>query len=1317
MFSIRHFGATAFLILCIGVMGSEAFAQCGPCSDSGTIAYLGAIEVNCYDLNEPGRAMSWGIVNTIDNVDNTMYIYECYQNGDPEHGGWWGACCSQAKVAPISAGPSAPPLNTTIACGSYITLEDRSVSESIPLIGVPFDLVYSSANSSAKTAAFTLDVPAIGPTVPSGVTSVDVSIQIAGRTFSQSYTTANSTYHLVWDGFDSSSNYVGSAIAHVTTTPHYSGLTQTWPVTTDFPIGIPVITTGIGSWRLSQVHFYDSVTSKIWEGNGIVRSVRAQALSPSGYRIPSRYGEEVYIFDSSGYHTQTLDGLTGATLLTIAYDSFHRASTLTDAYGNVTTINRTLLGVPTSIVGPYGQTTTLTMNSNNDLASVTGPDSSVYTVTYDVTGGLIATFTKPSGEVGTFTFATDGKLVSDASSSGPTMTYTDWYDYSSSSSAIHYTLETSVLGRTRQIADLASPNAGINKTITRSSGEITQISDAPMTQAASGGYASYDYGSGYSESTSIDGDIRFGRQVELESGSYIQNGNFTSLATSQILTPARSDDVTLPMSDPFTYTSLQTTRSVNGHNWVSLYTKSTGVETTTSPIGRISTETRNSTGQLTSSQYASFSPTSFSYDSNGRLHTITQNTRTTTVNYNSVGLVGSIVNPLSQTTSYTYDNANRVLTLALPDARMIAYTYDSGGNLASITPPSSPMHELISNVLGYLTNYKAPSLGSGTLDTLYSYNNDRQLTMVTRPDSSVINFNYGSTTGLLDSITSGSQTQSMTYLGGNRIGSTTSFDGVQLDFGYSRMQINAAYYYGTGAGNLYFTYNANTRLGSMQVGGTTVSFGYDDDDLLTTAESEALTRSSSTGAISSTALGNAMESFTYDSTYGELASYQAQYNSNNLFTNNFARDGLGRISTRTETVGTNPSDVYSYTYDSAGRLTDVTKNSVLIGHYVYDSNSNRTSSTNSAGLMAATYDAQDRLSTYGTKTFSYNLNGERTQQVDSSLSPGTTTYDWDVFGNLKQVTLPSVSQVNYQYDAFNRKVTKLSGTTVLERYIYLDQTRLAAVLDAAGAEQIVFVYGDRFTPEYMIKGGVDYKLFSDHVGSVRQVVNSATGVVAQELTYDEFGRVLSDSSPGFQPFGFAGGLYEKDTGLTQFGARWYDAEVGRWLSKDPILFDGGDTNLYGYVLQDPVNWIDSSGFSANAAAMQGGGGAIPFPLIPFMIPWPKPNPTPSPAGTGGSTGPNGSGAGAGSPNTGNPGSGSEGYPSCPLNGGPQTMGAGNNSDSSEGGHTKGARPSTKEKHQRGDATRKRNRGGEKGDENRDLPRIRPSGYKGPWPPK
>jgi RHS repeat-associated protein len=91
--------------------------------------------------------------------------------------------------------------------------------------------------------------------------------------------------------------------------------------------------------------------------------------------------------------------------------------------------------------------------------------------------------------------------------------------------------------------------------------------------------------------------------------------------------------------------------------------------------------------------------------------------------------------------------------------------------------------------------------------------------------------------------------------------------------------------------------------------------------------------------------------------------------------------------------------------------------------------------------------------------------------------------------------------------------------------------------------------------------------------------------------------VLVDTNPGFQPFGFAGGLYDAETGLTRFGARDYDAETGRWTSKDPIRFEGGDANLYGYVLGDPVNFTDPSGRFAIVDDLVVGGGSLVIPVV------------------------------------------------------------------------------------------------------------------------
>lgn len=182
-----------------------------------------------------------------------------------------------------------------------------------------------------------------------------------------------------------------------------------------------------------------------------------------------------------------------------------------------------------------------------------------------------------------------------------------------------------------------------------------------------------------------------------------------------------------------------------------------------------------------------------------------------------------------------------------------------------------------------------------------------------------------------------------------------------------------------------------------------------------------------------------------------------------------------------------------------------------------------------------------------------------------------------------QVTLPGDVIVDYLVDGRNRRIGKKVNGQLTQGFLYQDQLNPIAELDANGNIVSRFVYGSKgHVPDYMLKDGKTYRIISDHLGSPRLVVDTTSGEVFQRMDYDEFGNVIQDSNPGFQPFGFAGGIVDLHTGLTRFGVRDYDARVGRWTSKDPIRFGGGDANIYSYVFEDPINLIDSQGtFSTN----------------------------------------------------------------------------------------------------------------------------------------
>jgi RHS repeat-associated protein len=372
--------------------------------------------------------------------------------------------------------------------------------------------------------------------------------------------------------------------------------------------------------------------------------------------------------------------------------------------------------------------------------------------------------------------------------------------------------------------------------------------------------------------------------------------------------------------------------------------------------------------------------------------------------------------------------------------------------------------------------------------------------------------------------------------------------------------------------------NSDFNVSSQTVNGITgaasqVNYSYDNDLLLTGVGAESITRHAMTGLIASTTLDSSNDAFTYNS-FGELTDYVVKHGATDKFAMTITRDALGRVATKSETMGST-TNAFVYTYDSAGRLTATTKNGAPFNSYSYDSNSNRTGGSQNGVAVSATYDDQDRLTSYNGFTYSYNAAGDLLTKTVTATS-AVTTYDYDVFGNLRSVALPTKT-ISYSHDALNRRVTRKDGSTVTARYLY-DNRRLIAELTPAGVIAKRYVYSTKSNvPDFVVMGSDTYRMISDQIGTVRMVVNASTGAIAQQIDYDEFGKVSSDSSPGFQNFGFAGGMYDLETKLVRFGARDYDAETGRWTVKDPIGFGGGDTNLYGYVMQDPVNFTDPSG--------------------------------------------------------------------------------------------------------------------------------------------
>ena len=189
------------------------------------------------------------------------------------------------------------------------------------------------------------------------------------------------------------------------------------------------------------------------------------------------------------------------------------------------------------------------------------------------------------------------------------------------------------------------------------------------------------------------------------------------------------------------------------------------------------------------------------------------------------------------------------------------------------------------------------------------------------------------------------------------------------------------------------------------------------------------------------------------------------------------------------------------------------------------------------------------------------------------------------------------TQIIYHLNAQNQRVAKEVNGVITKKYLWQDLTTLLATYNPDDTLKQRFNYASNRMPISMTQDNQTYYLSYDQVGSLRLVTDTQNNII-KEITYDTFGNILNDTNRDLEiPFGFAGGMHDRDTELVHFGYREYDPFTGKWTAKDPIGFDGGDANLYGYVLNDPVNFIDPEGLMS--MRMPRGSLRLPSPKRPF----------------------------------------------------------------------------------------------------------------------
>ncbi|MBI2395151.1 MAG: hypothetical protein HYV09_36610 [Deltaproteobacteria bacterium] len=619
-------------------------------------------------------------------------------------------------------------------------------------------------------------------------------------------------------------------------------------------------------------------------------------------------------------------------------------------------------------------------------------------------------------------------------------------------------------------------------------------------------------------------------------------------------------------------------------------------------------------------------------DALGRTHSFTE--------YDLTGRLKKQTLPGGQQTEATYDLAGNLATLKPPGRPLHELGYTAANQLETYKAPLPESGSTTPRVTSYeydvtrfMTKVTLPDDATIRYTRVTGSPMTGRLDQIFDSRGETKTYSYQASTGHLLSIAAespaaggGGDAGTDAEAGVDADAGAPATPGVSLSFGYNgSLPTSTTWTWPVGTPTttvLESTFDNHFRVVSQKViagaASSEVALRYDADGQLATAgpvgsPTMTLTRNQSTatppvannGFLTNVLVGSVEDVRTYN-TYGELSTYTARVSGGaDLLSINYEptigatqvlRDSLGRIVKKTESVLGGTTTTVGYVYDTAGRLWKVTNASdQILVEYGYGANGARTTKKvygtagveSSATTISAIYDDQDRLKTYDGVTYTYRASGELASKSDG------TTYSYDGVGNLREVEL-SGTTIEYLVDPQNRRVGKIKDGTLERRWVYDGQLRIVGEL--AGGTLTQYVYATRpNVPEYLLRAGAVYRVLTDHLGSVRLVVKASDGTVMQRMEYDEFGIVNSATefvASGWDPvpFGFAGGLYDRDTGLVRFGARDYHPETGRWTAKDPIRFAGGDTNLYGYCKADPVNLVDITG---RAFA----------PPLPWFVPW------------------------------------------------------------------------------------------------------------------
>jgi RHS repeat-associated protein len=929
--------------------------------------------------------------------------------------------------------------------------------------------------------------------------------------------------------------------------------------------------------------------------------------------------------------------------VTYERDENGRLLSMTDANGNTTTVTYDDDGHVTQIEDAFGRILSYTYDEAGRLASQTDISGQTTTYTYDDQNRI----TSMTGALGTTSYTYEGTEGGDGGTSGysapgepmgyakrTTVEYPDGskaeYFYDGNGNYWYVAPEDYV--------EYTSEHNNSSEDVPKTKWKVEEVAgQAKITETTSpsGARTSYEF----------DGDtgelIGTTDPLGNESGAtYNDQGNPLTMTgpdgkTLTLVYAENGEDVTA-VKDPenntvatYTYNDkhqILTATDADDNTTTNTYTTWGDPETVTDAAGKTTTYHYDDDRLLTSIDVEGDTIVSYTYDSRQRVKTQTDASGfTVTYDYDDAdrvikttypdgthedvsyaaccGAMGDkpayVTDRSGRGTEYDYDAMGRPIRVTDTAGNQVEYEYDLNGNLTRLVDSNNNATRFEYNADGLVSRkiyaddtyetYTYDDAGNliGHRDAMgnvvnYAYDEAGRLTTIDYPHDADVTYTYDAL-GRVAASTDGIGTTEYSY---DDLGRLISEDGPWDD------------------DTITYTYDTLGRRTALGINGTTqASYAYDDLDRLTSVTKGTSTFGYTYDGASDmltqlTLPGGAKTEYSYD-TMQRLTGVQSLKSDATTNISNFVY-GYNDRDVRTsveKTLGAGSTQTINYTYDDIDQLTheQSTETTPLLDkEYSYDAMGNRTSSSVSGTSTSyasndlnqitqasvggvdteINYDANGNMIAVGTKQFAYNDADELTTVVVPGETKSEFTYDsqgrkristeytWDAAANDGAGDWVQSDQTKYIYDGMDLVQERGADGTVKASYVR--DGNIGGVLSMTNADGTFYYH-------------------YDGNGNVVALTDASDNIVAQ-YSYDAYGNLLSSSGSEADknPFRFSSKYYDGYTGLYDYGLRHYDAALGRWINRDPIAEQGG-LNLYGMVLNNPINKIDSYGLDEGDA--------------------------------------------------------------------------------------------------------------------------------------